>query len=92
MVSELSLSLSLSVARFAREKVKPLVRKMDEESHMEQSVITGMFDQGVSPGISAWREKEANSEEGVFRAHERRGRRERRREGVCLFVAAADGD
>ena len=46
------------MARFAREKVQPLVKKMDEESHMEQSVITGMFDQGVSPGISLERERE----------------------------------
>lgn len=36
-----------SVARFAREKVQPLVKKMDEESHMERSVIQGLFDQGL---------------------------------------------
>lgn len=36
------------VARFARERVQPLVRKMDEESQMDPSIITDMFDQGVS--------------------------------------------
>lgn len=40
--------LGYTVARFAREKVQPLVKKMDEESHMERSVIQGLFDQGVS--------------------------------------------
>ena len=38
----------VAVARFAREKVQPLVRKMDDESQMDRSIITGMFDQGVS--------------------------------------------
>lgn len=37
-----------SVARFATEKVQPLVSVMDENSEMDESIIKGMFDQGVS--------------------------------------------
>lgn len=37
-----------SVSRFAREQLQPLVRKMDEESQMDQSIIQSLFDQGVS--------------------------------------------
>lgn len=37
-----------SVARFARERVQPLVSKMDQESQMEPSLISDMFEQGVS--------------------------------------------
>ena len=36
------------VSRFAREQLQPLVRKMDEESQMDKSIITGLFEQGVS--------------------------------------------
>ena len=36
------------VARFARERVQPLVSKMDQESQMEPSLISDMFEQGVS--------------------------------------------
>lgn len=36
------------VARFARERVQPLVKKMDAESQMDPSIITDMFSQGVS--------------------------------------------
>lgn len=40
--------LSFPVARFAREKVQPLVREMDESSQMDKSIINGLFEQGVS--------------------------------------------
>ncbi|ORZ33600.1 acyl-CoA dehydrogenase/oxidase [Catenaria anguillulae PL171] len=35
-----------AAARFAREKVKPLVMKMDEEEKMDPSIIKGLFEQG----------------------------------------------
>ncbi|XP_053627886.1 short/branched chain specific acyl-CoA dehydrogenase, mitochondrial isoform X1 [Cherax quadricarinatus] len=35
-----------TVAKFAREKIFPLVRKMDAESNMDESVYRGMFDNG----------------------------------------------
>ena len=38
----------MKVARFARERVQPLVKKMDEESQMDPSLISAMFSQGVS--------------------------------------------
>jgi hypothetical protein len=37
-----------TVARFAAEKIQPLVRQMDAESKMDQSIIDGMFENGVS--------------------------------------------
>ena len=40
-----------SVARFAREHIQPLVRKMDEESRMDKSVLDGLFQQGVRDTI-----------------------------------------
>ncbi|XP_078420936.1 short/branched chain specific acyl-CoA dehydrogenase, mitochondrial isoform X3 [Cetorhinus maximus] len=36
-----------TVAKFAQERIAPLVRKMDEESHMDESVIAGLFEQGL---------------------------------------------
>lgn len=36
-----------TVARFAREHIQPLVRKMDEESRMDKSVLDGLFQQGL---------------------------------------------
>ena len=39
------------VARFAQERVQPLVKKMDEESQMDPSIISDMFNQGVSEAI-----------------------------------------
>jgi short/branched chain acyl-CoA dehydrogenase len=36
-----------SVARFAGERVQPLVKKMDDESQMDPSIISDMFDQGL---------------------------------------------
>ncbi|KFQ52769.1 hypothetical protein N333_02792, partial [Nestor notabilis] len=35
------------VAKFAQERVAPLVQKMDENSKMEDSVIQGLFEQGL---------------------------------------------
>ena len=42
------LYLLFSVARFAAEKIQPLVSEMDKNSEMDLSVIQGMFEQGVS--------------------------------------------
>ena len=39
--------VSFLVARFATEKIQPLVSEMDQNSEMDKSVITGMFEQGV---------------------------------------------
>ena len=39
--------LILLVARFAIEKIQPLVSEMDKNSVMDESIITGMFEQGV---------------------------------------------
>lgn len=39
--------LFLAVAKFAQDRVAPLVQKMDEDSKMEESVIQGLFEQGV---------------------------------------------
>ena len=38
------------MSRFAREKVQPLVMEMDEKSHMDKTVISGLFEQGVRGG------------------------------------------
>ena len=42
------LEFSFLVAKFAMEKVHPLVSEMDKNSEMDLSVIRGMFEQGVS--------------------------------------------
>ncbi|NXX93116.1 ACDSB protein, partial [Centropus bengalensis] len=39
--------LKSMVAKFAQERVAPLVQKMDENSKMEDSVIQGLFEQGL---------------------------------------------
>ncbi|XP_064024393.1 short/branched chain specific acyl-CoA dehydrogenase, mitochondrial isoform X5 [Pogoniulus pusillus] len=39
--------LFLTVAKFAQDRVAPLVQKMDEDSKMEESVIQGLFEQGL---------------------------------------------
>ncbi len=39
---------SPSVARFAQERVQPLVSKMDEESQMDKGLIDELFQNGVS--------------------------------------------
>ncbi|XP_043568604.1 short/branched chain specific acyl-CoA dehydrogenase, mitochondrial isoform X1 [Chiloscyllium plagiosum] len=36
-----------TVAKFAQERIAPLVRKMDEESRMDESVLAGLFEQGL---------------------------------------------
>ncbi|XP_073239403.1 short/branched chain specific acyl-CoA dehydrogenase, mitochondrial-like [Porites lutea] len=36
-----------AVARFANEKIQPLVSEMDQNSEMDESIIKGMFDQGL---------------------------------------------
>ncbi|XP_072335381.1 short/branched chain specific acyl-CoA dehydrogenase, mitochondrial isoform X3 [Scyliorhinus torazame] len=41
------MSRDFSVAKFAQERIAPLVRKMDDESHMDESVIAGLFEQGL---------------------------------------------
>ena len=33
--------------KFALDKVQPLVRQMDDNSQLEQSIIDGLFEQGV---------------------------------------------
>lgn len=35
------------VAKFAQERIAPLVHKMDEQSQMDESIISGLFEQGV---------------------------------------------
>jgi dTDP-D-glucose 4,6-dehydratase len=37
-----------TVAKLALEKIQPLVRQMDAESHMDKSVLQALFDNGVS--------------------------------------------
>lgn len=34
-------------AKVAREKIAPLVRKMDQESQLDKSIIKALFDNGV---------------------------------------------
>ena len=41
-----------AVAKLALEKIQPLVRQMDAESHMDKSVLQALFDNGVS--LSMW--------------------------------------
>ena len=36
------------VAAFAKEKIQPLVREMDEKSEMPDSLIRSLFEHGVS--------------------------------------------
>ncbi|XP_041065560.1 short/branched chain specific acyl-CoA dehydrogenase, mitochondrial isoform X2 [Carcharodon carcharias] len=44
--TEEEMMMKETVAKFAQEQIAPLVRKMDEESHMDESVIAGLFEQG----------------------------------------------
>lgn len=46
MLSEEERMFQDSTRRFAVEKVGPLVREMDENSHMDKSIIDGLFQQG----------------------------------------------
>ena len=43
----ISAFIPCTVSRFAREKIQPLVREMDEKSEMDKGIIKGMFEQGV---------------------------------------------
>ncbi|GCC22282.1 hypothetical protein chiPu_0000668 [Chiloscyllium punctatum] len=45
--TEEELIMKETVAKFAQEQIAPLVRKMDEESHMDESVLVGLFEQGL---------------------------------------------
>lgn len=36
------------VTKFAQERVAPLVQEMDEKEELDQSIIKGLFEQGVS--------------------------------------------
>ena len=36
------------MAKFAQEKVAPLVKEMDEKEELDRSIIDGLFEQGVS--------------------------------------------
>ncbi|KAK3710772.1 hypothetical protein QZH41_016757 [Actinostola sp. cb2023] len=47
IVFAVHVSLSFLVARFATEKIKPLVPEMDHNSQMDPSVIKGLFSQGL---------------------------------------------
>lgn len=38
-------------AKFAREKVAPLVKEMDEKEELDRSIIDGLFEQGVSNAV-----------------------------------------
>lgn len=38
-------------AKFAQERVAPLVKEMDEKEELDRSVIDGLFEQGVSDAI-----------------------------------------
>ena len=40
-----------TVTKFAQEKVAPLVKEMDEKEELDQSVIKGLFEQGVSAPV-----------------------------------------
>ncbi|XP_064024358.1 short/branched chain specific acyl-CoA dehydrogenase, mitochondrial isoform X3 [Pogoniulus pusillus] len=46
-LSEEESMLQTMVAKFAQDRVAPLVQKMDEDSKMEESVIQGLFEQGL---------------------------------------------
>ncbi|XP_060698015.1 short/branched chain specific acyl-CoA dehydrogenase, mitochondrial [Hemiscyllium ocellatum] len=45
--TEEELIMKETVAKFAQERIAPLVRKMDEESRMDDSVLAGLFEQGL---------------------------------------------
>ncbi|XP_011409555.2 PREDICTED: short/branched chain specific acyl-CoA dehydrogenase, mitochondrial-like isoform X2 [Amphimedon queenslandica] len=46
VLSEEEQMMKDTVARFANERVKPLVQEMDRESEMSKDIIRGMFEQG----------------------------------------------
>lgn len=42
------MSSSLTVKKYAQERIAPFVSKMDENSTMDEEVIKSLFEQGVS--------------------------------------------
>lgn len=48
VLSEEEQAFQETVRKLAKEKIEPLVKKMDEASHMERSVIDALFENGVS--------------------------------------------
>ena len=42
----ISVSIPYTVSRFAREKIQPLVREMDEKSEMDKGIIKGCLNKG----------------------------------------------
>jgi len=48
ILSEEEQAFKETVQRLSKEKIEPLVKKMDEASHMDQSVIDALFEHGVS--------------------------------------------
>ena len=40
------------MSKFAREKVAPLVKEMDEKEELDRSIMDGLFEQGVSDGTA----------------------------------------
>ncbi|XP_078355727.1 short/branched chain specific acyl-CoA dehydrogenase, mitochondrial-like [Oculina patagonica] len=47
MLSEEEAMMKETVARFATDKIQPLVSEMDKNSEMDPSVVRGMFEQGL---------------------------------------------
>ncbi|KAI1278051.1 Short/branched chain specific acyl-CoA dehydrogenase, mitochondrial [Halotydeus destructor] len=45
--SEEEIAFKETVQKLAKEKIEPLVKQMDENSHMEQSVIDALFENGL---------------------------------------------
>ncbi|XP_072883742.1 short/branched chain specific acyl-CoA dehydrogenase, mitochondrial isoform X1 [Hemitrygon akajei] len=62
--TEEEIMMKETVAKFAQERISPLVHKMDEQSHMDESVIAGLFEQGLM-GIEI-QEKYGGSESTFF--------------------------
>lgn len=47
MHQNVTISLLLTVKKYAQERIAPLVSKMDENSVMDKEVIESLFEQGV---------------------------------------------
>lgn len=48
VLSEEEQAFKETVQKLSKEKIEPLVKKMDENSHMDQSVIDALFQNGVN--------------------------------------------
>lgn len=48
VLSEEEQAFKETVQKMSKEKIEPLVKKMDEASHMDRSVIDALFENGVS--------------------------------------------